>query len=39
MHSINLYGPEAGTEHKFTLKVTDEKGQSMEQMVVFVTAE
>lgn len=36
---INLYGPEAGTEHKFTLKVTDEKGQSMEQMVVFVTAE
>ncbi|MBQ8854737.1 MAG: DUF4493 domain-containing protein [Bacteroidales bacterium] len=36
---INIYGPEADTEHKFTLKVTDEKGQSMEQMVVFVTAE
>ena len=34
---INIYEPEAGTEHKFTLKVTDEKGQSMEQKVVFVT--
>lgn len=34
---INLYQPEAGDEHKFTLKVTDEKGQSMEQLVVFVT--
>lgn len=34
---INIYQPEAGDKHKFTLKVTDEKGQSMEQLVVFVT--
>lgn len=34
---IDVYQPESGTEHKFTLKVTDEKGQSLEQLVVFVT--
>jgi len=34
---INIYQPAAGDKHKFTLKVTDEKGQSMEQLVVFVT--
>lgn len=34
---INIYTPAPGTEHKFTLKVTDEKGQYLEQMVVFVT--
>lgn len=34
---INLYEPAPGTEHKFTLKVTDEEGGSLEQLIVFVT--
>lgn len=34
---IDVYHPDANTQHKFTLKVTDEKGQSLEQLVVFVT--
>lgn len=34
---INVYGPEPGAQHKFTLKVTDEEGNSLEKLVVFVT--
>ena len=32
---INVYSPESGSQHTFTLKVTDKKGQSLEQAVVF----
>lgn len=32
---INVYSPESGSEHTFTLKVTDNKGQSLEKPVVF----
>ena len=34
---IDMYGPESGTKHKFTLNVTDKKGQTLSQQVVFVT--
>ena len=34
---INLYQPAPGTQHKFTLKVTDEAGNSLEQLIIFVT--
>ena len=34
---INLYGPEPGAQHKFTLKVTDEKGNSFEKLLIFVS--
>ena len=34
---INLYEPASGTQHKFTLNVTDENGDSLEQLVIFVT--
>ena len=34
---INLYGPEAGTQHHFILIVTDEKGQEMNKKVTFVS--
>ncbi|MGM9736351.1 MAG: DUF4493 domain-containing protein [Candidatus Cryptobacteroides sp.] len=34
---INMYGPEAGTQHHFTLIVTDEKDQTMNQKVTFVS--
>ncbi|MBE6236861.1 MAG: DUF4493 domain-containing protein [Bacteroidales bacterium] len=34
---INIYGPEPGAQHKFTLKVTDEEGGILEQLVVFVS--
>lgn len=29
------YGPESGSEHTFTLKVTDKKNQSLEKAIVF----
>ena len=32
---INVYNPESGSQHTFTLKVTDSKGQSLEKAVVF----
>lgn len=32
---INVYQPESGSQHTFTLKVTDNKGQSLEKPVVF----
>lgn len=34
---INMYGPEKGTQHHFTLIVTDEKEQTMNQKVTFVS--
>lgn len=34
---IDIYQPEAGAQHKFTLKVTDEEGASLEQLVIFVS--
>ena len=34
---INMYGPEAGTQHHFILIVTDEKGQEMNKKVTFVS--
>lgn len=34
---IDIYAPAAGSEHKFTLNVTDETGQTLEQLVIFVT--
>ena len=34
---ISIYSPEPGAEHKFTLKVTDEEGGVLEQLVVFVS--
>ena len=34
---IDMYGPESGTKHKFTLNVTDSKDQVLSQQVVFVT--
>lgn len=34
---IDVYKPAYGTEHNFTLKVTDEKGQVLEKKVVFVS--
>lgn len=34
---IDIYGPESGAEHKFTLKVTDENGDSFEKLLIFVT--
>lgn len=34
---INMYGPEAGTQHHFILMVTDEKGQEMNKKVTFVS--
>lgn len=34
---INLYGPEPGAQHKFTLKVTDENGNSFEKLLIFVS--
>ena len=32
---INVYSPESGSRHTFTLKVTDNKNQSLEKAVVF----
>ena len=32
---INVYHPTSGSQHTFTLKVTDNKGQSLEKPVVF----
>ena len=32
---IMVYSPESGSQHTFTLKVTDNKGQSLEKPVVF----
>lgn len=32
---INVYNPTSGSQHTFTLKVTDNKGQSLEKPVVF----
>jgi len=32
---IMVYSPESGSQHTFTLKVTDNKGQSLEKAVVF----
>ena len=32
---INVYSPTSGSQHTFTLKVTDNKGQSLEKAVVF----
>jgi hypothetical protein len=34
---INLYQPAPGTEHKFTLQVTDEENNTLEQLIIFVT--
>ena len=34
---INLYQPAPGTEHKFTLQVTDEQDNALEKLVIFVT--
>lgn len=34
---INIYAPEAGAQHKFTLKVTDEEGGVLEQLLIFVS--
>ena len=34
---INMFGPEAGTQHHFILIVTDEKGQEMNKKVTFVS--
>ena len=34
---INMYSPAPGSKHKFTLNVTDEKGQTMSKTVTFVT--
>ena len=34
---INLYQPATGTEHRFTLQVTDEKDNTLEQLIIFVT--
>ena len=34
---ISLYGPEAGTEHKFNLIITDEKGKTIEKTLTFVS--
>jgi hypothetical protein len=34
---IDMYQPEAGAQHKFTLKVTDEEGGVLEQLLIFVS--
>lgn len=34
---INLYDPEPGAQHKFTLKVTDEEGAAFEKLLIFVS--
>lgn len=34
---INIYGPESGAQHKFTLKVTDEEGGILEQQLIFIS--
>jgi hypothetical protein len=34
---INLYQPDPGTQHKFTLQVTDEEDNTLEQLIIFVT--
>ena len=34
---IGMYGPAAGDRHNFTLIVTDEKGQTLNQTVTFVS--
>lgn len=34
---INLYQPAPGTEHRFTLQVTDEQDNTLEQLIIFVT--
>ncbi len=36
---INVYRPAAGDTHTFTLKVTDGKGQVLEQAITFVSVE
>ena len=34
---IDIYQPESGAQHKFTLKVTDEEGNVLEKLLVFVS--
>lgn len=34
---IDLYQPESGAQHKFTLKVTDEEGNVLEKLLIFVS--
>lgn len=34
---IDIYQPEAGAQHKFTLKVEDENGEILEKLLVFVS--